>query len=168
MGKSVRVDRILCNQPSPIYPCERYLNAWHIINNKMFFFAIQNCFHAMIRADIQELTLCFTSRSRSPVHGTTPKGCHISQHMWYQLNASANTSCLVHELRKSNHTVRSYCQKCDPIPQKSIIAVDSRCLSITSRNILFHHCTHIKMYFWTPQHIVHAQIVTSHFVLFLD
>ena len=30
-------------------------------------------------------------------------------------------------------------KKCDPIPPKSIIAVESRCLSITGRNFSFHH-----------------------------
>ena len=40
--------------------------------------------------------------------------CHISQHMLYQLKASTNTIRLAHEWRKSNHTVRSYCQKDDP------------------------------------------------------
>ena len=75
--------------------------------------------------------------------------------------------CLVHQLRQSNHTVRSYCQKCDPIPQKSIIAVQSRCLSITGRNFLFNHCTLIKNVVLDTQYILQAQIVTSHLVLFL-
>ena len=69
----------------------------------------------------------------------TTRGCHISQHIQYQLRANINT--IVQEWRKSNYTVRSYCQKCDSIPQKSIIAVESMCLSITDRNFLFHHCT---------------------------
>ena len=83
------------------------------------------------------------------------------------MKASANTKRLVHEWRKSNHTVRSYCQKWDPIPQKSITAVEQRCLSMTGRNFLFHHCTLIKNVVLDTPAYTPCTIVTSHLVPFL-
>ena len=78
-------------------------------------------------------------------------------HFWCQLKASANTSRLVHEWRKLNHTIRSYFQKCDPIPQKSTFAFESRYLSITGRNFLFHHCTLIRNAVMdTPEYTSHT------------
>ena len=68
------------------------------------------------------------------------KGCHISQQIWYQLKAGANTIPLIHEWRKSNTQYEVIVKNATPYP-KSIIAVDSRCLFITDRNFLFYHCT---------------------------
>ena len=58
----------------------------------------------------------------------------------YQMKA-LQKQFLVHEWRKSILRVRSYCKICDPISPKSIIVIESRCLSMTGRNFLFHHCT---------------------------
>ena len=55
---------------------------------------------------------------------------HISQHIKYQQNASTNTIFLVHEWRKLNHTMRSYCQKRVPILPKK------------------HYCSWVKVYFY--------------------
>ena len=63
-----------------------------------------------------------------------------------------------------------------PPPQKkkkkkkrSIIAIESKCLSITGRNFLFHHCTlAINVVPDTEKCILRAQIVTSHLVHSLD
>ena len=69
---------------------------------------------------------------------------------------------------KLNHTVRSYCKKCDPIPLKSIVAVESNCLSITDCNFLFHHCTLARNALPTTRNILRVKIVTSHLGLFFS
>ena len=69
---------------------------------------------------------------------------------------------------KLNHTVRSYCKKCDPIPLKSIVAVESNCLSITSCNFLFHHCTLARNALPTTRNILRVKIVTSHLGIFFN
>ena len=81
------------------------------------------------------------------------------------MKSSANTTRLVYEWRKSNHRVWSYCRKYDPTHPRNI-AVESRCLSITVRNFLFHHLTLVRNVVLASQNIRRAQIVTRHSVHF--
>ena len=84
------------------------------------------------------------------------RACHISQYIQCQLKANVNTIRLVHEWRKSNHTVRSYYQNVTPYPQKALLKLSRGVFlqpGVTSYSII---ANSPEVQFWTPLNNDHS------------